>query len=447
LLDFGARLGGITLGQLQFDELALSHLLDSRKAESCQRMLDRLALGIEHTILQRNMHARLHFACYLHTSPGGGGRLALKAPPFNVPISSGSLFRLLVPLHLERRGQMVLPRDKALPLAKIRKTLSSLLQAGLSMSLYPSALLNPRIPLHSWWEESASVPPLACPPLEEDAACDVIVIGGGYTGLSAALHLQRHHHLSVRLLEAGQPGAGASGRNGGFCCIGGAKLSYSAMLRRFGEEETRRFFTVQREAIETVEALAEEGLANLGARGQPGEVCLAHRPGRAASLQLEGEVLRRTFGIAAEWKSPERLAEEGMKSSLHGGLFLPLGFGLHPLDYARSLARAALQHGVKLHGESEAIAWSREGKYQRVRTPRGSLRAERVILATNGYSRENLIPAQAGRLLPVLSNILVTRKLSEEELQAQGWNSTRLAYDSRDLLHYFRLLPDGRFLF
>lgn len=342
---------------------------------------------------------------------------------------------------------MVLARDKALPLAKIRKTLSSLLQAGLSMSLYPSALLNPRIPLHSWWEESASVPPLACPPLEEDAACDVIVIGGGYTGLSAALHLQRDHHLSVRLLEAGQPGAGASGRNGGFCCIGGAKLSYSAMLRRFGEEETRRFFTVQREAIETVEALAEEGLADLGARGQPGEVCLAHRPGRAASLQLEGEFLRRTFGIAAEWKSPERLAEEGMKSSLHGGLFLPLGFGLHPLDYARSLARAALQHGVKLHGESEAIAWSREGKYQRVRTPRGSLRAERVILATNGYSRENLIPAQAGRLLPVLSNILVTRKLSEEELQAQGWNSTRLAYDSRDLLHYFRLLPDGRFLF
>src|SRR5690606_24729856 len=68
----------------------------SRKAESCQRMLDRLALGIEHTILQRNMHARLHFACYLHTSPGGGGRLALKAPPFNVPISSGSLFRILV---------------------------------------------------------------------------------------------------------------------------------------------------------------------------------------------------------------------------------------------------------------------------------------------------------------------------------------------------------------
>ena len=102
------------------------------------------------------------------------------------------------------------------------------------MSLYPSALLNPRIPLHSWWEESASVPPLPCPPLEEDAACDVIVIGGGYTGLSAALHLQRDHHLSVRLLEAGQPGdfdslfcswpwqpsgwTGSSFRSLGACC-------------------------------------------------------------------------------------------------------------------------------------------------------------------------------------------------------------------------------------
>lgn len=452
-LDLSTRLGGILLGEFQLDELALAHFLDASKAQGCQRMLYCLALGVEHTVLQGDMHARFHIARYLRSGAGKiERRLAFDTSSFNdeqVTLGRSCAKRQNnakrftgvnggPPCRLLSRRLVESLRAKDLP---------PFHQRIAQMSLYSSTLLDPHVKAPSWWEESASVHPPACPALEEDAFCDAAVIGGGYTGLSAALHLQRDHHLSVRVLEAGQPGWGASGRNGGFCCIGGAKLSYQAMIDRFGLEETQGFFKVQQEAIETVAAMAEQGLVNLGASGQVGEICLAHRPRRAAGLQQEAEFLRHTFGIEAEWKSPEQLAEEGMRSSLHGGLFLPFGFGLHPLTYARSLARAAQQCGATLHGDSEVIAWSREGKHHRLHTSRGTLRAKRVILATNGYSREALVPAQAGRLLPVLSNILVTRQLSEEELQAQGWSSTRLAYDSRDLLHYFRLLPNGRFLF
>lgn len=278
-------------------------------------------------------------------------------------------------------------------------------------------------------------------------ACDVAVVGGGYTGLSAALHLQRDHHLSVRVLEAGQPGWGASGRNGGFCCIGGAKLSYAAMIRRFGEEETRRFVNVQQEAIALVEQLASQEQVELNPRGEGGEVCLAHRPNRARPLQEEAAFLNRTFGIGAHWLAPGELAARGLGTSLHGGLYSPLGFGLHPLNYARSLAGAAIRHGAILHGRSEVMTILREGRHYRLHTSGGSVRAARVVLATNGYARERLLPSQAGRRLPVLSNVLVTRPLSQEERAQQGWSRTLLAYDSRDLLHYFRLLPDGRFLF
>lgn len=315
------------------------------------------------------------------------------------------------------------------------------------MPLYPSSYYDTSRPTPSWWHASASEPAPPCPALEGDDTCDVAVIGAGYTGLSAALHLARDHGLSVRVLEAGYPGWGASGRSGGFCCIGGAKLSYQAMIRRFGLEETRAFFGVQRAAVDLVRAIAQDEGIDLGAGDAEGEVCLAHRPNRAKELQEEGAFLARSFGVEARWLSPEALAAEGLRSSLHGGLFLPQGFGLHPLNYARGLARAALAHGAVIHGHSKVIGWAHEGRLHRLATDRGNLRAAQVLLATNGYEQGMLLPAQERRRLPVLSSILVTRPLSAQERQEQGWQTTILAYDSRDLLHYFRLLPDGRFLF
>ena len=131
----------------------------------------------------------------------------------------------------------------------------------------------------------------------------------------------------------------------------------------------------------------------------------------------------------------------------HGGLWSPAGFGLHPLRYLRGLVDRVSEAGVTIYPRSEVKTWRQTGSDHVLSTDRGEVTAKRVLLATNGYTSERVPDWIAGRLLPALSRIMATRPLSEEELSAQGWTSRDLAYDTRNLVHYFRLLPDGRFLF
>jgi glycine/D-amino acid oxidase-like deaminating enzyme len=123
------------------------------------------------------------------------------------------------------------------------------------------------------------------------------------------------------------------------------------------------------------------------------------------------------------------------------------GFGLNPYKYVTGLARAASHRGARIFAESPVTGWSRDGYRHRLVTPKGSVRADKVLIATNGYTPENLHPDFGGRLLPALSSIVVTRPLTEAERQAAGFTSTTPVYDLLNLLHYFRLLPDGRMLF
>ena len=312
--------------------------------------------------------------------------------------------------------------------------------------LYHPAIYDTGRPVESLWAASAGAEVEGCTPLERDEACDVAVIGGGYTGLSAALHLARDHGIEVRVLEAGAPGWGASGRNGGFCCSGAAKLSPRAMIRRFGLAEARAYRAAQVEAVALVRALAGAEGIDIEAVGE-GEIEVAHKPSRLAGLGAEQAFLARAFGERTELWSREELAERGYRGpEAHGALYSPVGFGLHPLKYARGLARAALRHGARVHGATRVEAWPRDGERHLLETPGGRLRARRVILATNGFTPEALNPAFRGALLPVLSNIITTRPLTAEEIAAQGLSTRTPIFDSRRLLYYFRLLPDGRFL-
>ena len=312
---------------------------------------------------------------------------------------------------------------------------------------YPPSVYDATRPVGSYWEATAGPAVAGCPPLEGSATAEAAIIGGGYTGLSAALHLARDHGIDARVLEAGVPGWGASGRNGGFCCIGGAKLSYATMIRRFGLEETRRFRSAQLDAVAAVrDIVAEEGLEvdQVGA----GAVEVAHKPGRMAELRALRDVLAEAFGESAELWSREELAERAYRGpEAHGALIEPDGFGLHPLKYARGLARAARAHGAVIHGESRVLAWRREGAEHLLETARGVLRARRVLVATNGFAPERLHPVTTGRVLPAFSNILTTRPLRESELAAQGWRTESPVNDVRNLVFYFRLLPGRVFMF
>lgn len=298
----------------------------------------------------------------------------------------------------------------------------------------------------SHWRASLPPPPARLP-LRGFLRTEVAIIGAGYAGLNAALALAGHYGDGVTVLEAGQPGWGASGRNGGFCCLGGAHLSHARIVARVGEGGARDFRDFQHRAVEHVDALLHRH--GIEARqGPAGDLCLAHSRGAFAGLLAKAETVLTLYGERIEVIPGAALAERGLNGAgFRGAVLTPTGFPLHPLAYAEGLARTAEAAGAVIYGASPVTAMVPEAGGWRLTTPGGALLARRVLIATNGYSAEDLPPWIGGRTLPTQSAILVTRQLTASEKRAQGFTSPLMAYDSRHLLHYFRHLPDGRFLF
>ena len=302
-------------------------------------------------------------------------------------------------------------------------------------------------PAPSYWEATAAPLGIDITLLAGNAQCDVAIIGAGYTGLAAALRLRNEYGMDVRVLEAAEPGWGASGRNGGFSCIGCHKRSYGSLIKSYGLDETRRFYGTMKDAVGRVADLC-------GAHGidawihEGGEISLAHLPSRLRELEEEQDFMARIFGEKLELLTGDQLKERGLWApGFHGGITGDVGFSIHPLNYVRGLARAVHKAGVRIHGSSRVTRWEEQNGRHLLSTKNATLTARNVIVATNGYTPEDVSSYHAGRLMPALSNIIVTRPLTEAERKAQGWTQRLMAYDTRNLLHYFRLLPDGRFLF
>ncbi len=299
----------------------------------------------------------------------------------------------------------------------------------------------------SYWAATGGDEVAGADPVAGDIDVEIAVIGGGYTGLSAAYHLARDFGVAAHVLEANRIGWGCSGRNGGFCSPGVGKEDVDAWVRRWGAERARAVYEQGREAVRAVKAIViQEGIdAELTADGA---LELAHKPNRVAALAARAERMRALFGIESRLLDRGELERDYLTSrEAHGALLHGEGFGLHALRYARGLARAAQRHGAVLHGASPVTAWRRDGDLHLLATPGGTVRARQVIVATNGYTNDGLHPAIAGRLLPVLSNVIVTRPLSAAERAAAGWRTHLKIWDSRRLLFYYRLLSDDRVLF
>lgn len=296
-----------------------------------------------------------------------------------------------------------------------------------------------------YWDSTVADPMPVYPPLEGDHDCDFAVIGGGYTGLSAALTLAEAG-ANVALLDAQAPGWGASGRNGGLVSTGSAKLADAAISKRYGEAEARMFFEAERATIELVEDYTRRYNLDIE-RQSKGYTYLAHNAGAVSSLQAYARQYADRYGMKAELVPKEEMARHGLNSpEFHGAVHLPLGFALNPMKFVLGLTRQAERAGVRLYSHTPvtAIAW--QGRHI-LHTPQGRLRVRNLLVVTNGYSSDDLPPALASSYLPVQSNILVTRPMTEDEIQAQGWSSQQMVCDTRDLLHYFRLLPNNRMLF
>lgn len=294
-----------------------------------------------------------------------------------------------------------------------------------------------------YWADT--VPPMDWPRLPGPRHSAIAIIGGGFTGISAALHLAQDGH-EVTLLEAGHPGYGASGRNGGFCCLGGAKAGAGLIRRQLGEEGLAEWLVTEKVAVDTAARLIRDHDIDADTHSN-GETLLAHTPRAYRGLCADAASAPADYGVTPHLTPPDKLLDEGLGGSFHGALTLPIGFALNPRKYHAGLARAAQQAGAALHAHTPVTALRRSGAGWSLSTPEGTLTADRVILATNGYSSEDIPDWLRGRYLPVQSSIIVTEPLTEQMQGAQGWTSRQMAYDTRKLLHYFRLLPDNRFLF
>ncbi len=292
------------------------------------------------------------------------------------------------------------------------------------------------------WYAATRIEGPAAPLLEGDVEADVCVIGGGYAGLSAALHLARAGRKVV-LLEAERLGWGASGRNGGQVHVG-MRREQEWLESHLGEEEARELWRIALDARDHLDWLIEDQGA--ACDFTPGYLHVDHRAGYVRHTHAHVEHLRERYGyesIRAVDKDEARhlVGSDGY----HGGLLDMRGGHLHALNFALGIARAAASAGAALHALSPATALDRTGDRWRVRTPSGSVTADRVMLACNGYLR-GLEPKVEQRVMPINNYVAVTAPLDPDRAQQIVRNGYAVS-DSRFVVYYFRITPDHRLLF
>ena len=299
----------------------------------------------------------------------------------------------------------------------------------------------------SYWE--AVTPSLVRDPvLEFDTVCDVAVIGAGFTGLSAALHLAQDFGFAPVVLDSAQVGWGASGRNAGFNCMGGGKISNLAYAKRWGHADLARYYLAQVRATEVVAEVIEA--LDLDVDEQPrGEWLMAHRAKDFEGFGEDAKHLELMAGIRSKIVSPGSLRDHGINGAgFHGAMWSDVGFCLNPRKYVFGLAEALRRAGGHIFGDTTVTRVDRLPDMRfALQTARGRVIAERLVLAGNGYNSDNLPSWMAGRYTPVVSHIMVTDPIGDNMLEAQGWRVNQMTCDTRKMLHYFRLLPDQRMLF
>jgi glycine/D-amino acid oxidase-like deaminating enzyme len=274
------------------------------------------------------------------------------------------------------------------------------------------------------------------------AEADVAIVGGGITGLAAALELARGG-ARVALLEARQPGWGASSRNGGMV-LTGLKLDAAALLKSYGPPLARRLFNASLAAIDAVEQLVrEERIACNFVRS--GHLLVAAKPGHVAALAHEQATLRDQYGHPTELIGLAELAQEIGSPAYYGGLVDRRSAALNPARYVAGLAAAAERAGAGLHSGATVSSVRRQKGGFRLRLAQGELRASQVLIASGGYTGA-ATPALRRKIFPLGSYIIATEPLDAELARAlipQG----RMVFDTRHLLSYYRLTPDRRMLF
>ncbi|WP_375688139.1 NAD(P)/FAD-dependent oxidoreductase [Pseudooceanicola sp. LIPI14-2-Ac024] len=295
------------------------------------------------------------------------------------------------------------------------------------------------------WADAVPGADLAAPTAQGDMDIDYAVIGGGYTGLNAALRLAEAGEQVV-VFDAEHPGWGASGRNGGFCCLGGTRAEDETLERRHGEGAVDEVRRAEVASVDHVAGLLDR-LGIDADRHSEGETILAHSEAKMRQLRAEQADYDAAYGVKTTLVEKADLRAAGLNGRFHGALTVPVGFALHPRKYLAGLAKAAEAAGARLRGRSPITRIERKSYGYQLSSPAAKIRTRKLIIATNGYSSEDVPEWMRSRFLPAQSSVIATRPMTQAELDAQGWTAHQMAYEDRRLLHYFHLTPDNRMVF
>ncbi len=279
------------------------------------------------------------------------------------------------------------------------------------------------------------------PPLSGDETTDVCVIGAGYTGLSAALHLAERGY-AVTLLEAERVGFGASGRNGGQVGTGQRK-DQRELEKKFGREWAHRLWALAEDSIATVKSLV--ATHNIDCDLIPGVLQTAWKRGDVDWLRKEADHMAKEYGYdQLEFISQNDIRDQVATTRYYGGLLDRGAVHLHPLNYALGIARAAQAKGVKIC-ENTRVTRITDTDPAKVHTDNGTVTARFVVIAANGYLKK-LEPRMARFIMPINNFIIATEPLSDTAAHALIRDNVAVQ-DTKFVVDYYRLSADKRLLF
>jgi glycine/D-amino acid oxidase-like deaminating enzyme len=268
---------------------------------------------------------------------------------------------------------------------------------------------------------------------------DVLVVGGGYTGTTAAIRL-RQSGAEVVLLDAEKLATTASARNGGMT-LTGLSDELGSMIKILGLNTVQRLFRESLQSVSAVERLVKEGDIDCGFH-RYGHLEAAFKPSHFDNLRRNQELLSTQFNHDTRLMSGAELKSELDSPLYHGALFDPMSAGVHPGKYIAGLVTMADRCGVALHEKVTAKTIERRGTGFWVETERGTIAADDVIVATNGYTGQ-LVPWLQRRVIPTES-LMIATEILPDDLARSLIPRGRMIWDTKIFLFYFRLSPDGR---
>lgn len=286
-----------------------------------------------------------------------------------------------------------------------------------------------------WWE---AAPPEATSPAALPSTADVVIVGAGFCGLSAAAELATAGRSTV-VLDAGPLGTGGSSRSGGMV-TGGQKFVVSGALASHGAERQQRILEDAKASLDHIEAMIDRNNLDADYR-RCGRLITAFTPAHYTRLETWAKLLEAYAPGTVELVPRQRLAAEIGGDFYFGALLIKNYGGLHPAKYNRALRNLARSKGATVIGGTAVDGIERDGEAFRIETPRGSIRAGQVLMATNGYS-DTAGDFLKARVIGAASYIIATEPLPAD-VRGRINPHSRMISDTKRSLAYFRLSPDG----